>query len=268
MTLRPTHPIHRHIHSHQLHFARHITPSRKQQERTTSHYIWRTRGDGKVRGSHAANDGKIFSWDNPPETGHPGEDYGCRCIAEPYVAEVNEYAEQRLISTINDSSRRWQIADFLHHFYYGNHQAVTLSEVGHLREVIQVAEAVAYKDVEEKVFNAARSTQSGQFSGRHVDGYPFSSVSFIHGDSTLTANFNGFVNTIFNELLIEAEIDYSFTDIFTDVANLRQNNPEIGTSHPSRIPANELIDGEFGGNYFEIHDNWRTKLVARITNIV
>ena len=48
-------------------------------ERPTTHYIWRTRGDGRVRASHAANNGRIFSWDNPPPMGHPGEDYNCRC---------------------------------------------------------------------------------------------------------------------------------------------------------------------------------------------
>lgn len=46
-------------------------------------YVWRTKLDDKVRPSHAANHGKIFSWDNPPDTGHPGEDYGCRCEAKP-----------------------------------------------------------------------------------------------------------------------------------------------------------------------------------------
>lgn len=25
----------------------------------------------------------MFAWDNPPETGHPGEAYNCRCWAEP-----------------------------------------------------------------------------------------------------------------------------------------------------------------------------------------
>lgn len=58
------------------------------RERTTTHYIWRTRGDNKVRAAHAANNGRIFSWDNPPPTGHPGEDYGCRCTAEPYYGYV------------------------------------------------------------------------------------------------------------------------------------------------------------------------------------
>jgi len=58
-----------------------------KQQRTTTHYIWRTSGDGKVRDSHAANNGKIFAWDDPPPTGHPGEDFGCRCTAEPYTPE-------------------------------------------------------------------------------------------------------------------------------------------------------------------------------------
>jgi SPP1 gp7 family putative phage head morphogenesis protein len=56
------------------------------ENHTTPQYIWRTAGDGKVRREHAVNDGKIFSWDNPPPTGHPGEDFGCRCWAEAYIA--------------------------------------------------------------------------------------------------------------------------------------------------------------------------------------
>lgn len=59
------------------------------EERPATHYIWRTSGDDKVRPSHAANNGKIFAWDNPPETGHPGEDYNCRCRAEPYYGSEN-----------------------------------------------------------------------------------------------------------------------------------------------------------------------------------
>jgi hypothetical protein len=29
-------------------------------------------------------------WDSPPETGHPGEDYNCRCIARPVRARSQE----------------------------------------------------------------------------------------------------------------------------------------------------------------------------------
>lgn len=46
-------------------------------------YTWQTSGDERVREEHAANDGKTFQWDDPPETGHPGEDINCRCAAVP-----------------------------------------------------------------------------------------------------------------------------------------------------------------------------------------
>jgi SPP1 gp7 family putative phage head morphogenesis protein len=51
-------------------------------------YIWRTVGDERVRETHADNEDQTFAWDNPPvETGHPGEDYQCRCWAEPVLPE-------------------------------------------------------------------------------------------------------------------------------------------------------------------------------------
>jgi len=45
-------------------------------------YTWRTVGDDRVRPEHAARDGKIFDWSNPPDGGHPGEAENCRCWAE------------------------------------------------------------------------------------------------------------------------------------------------------------------------------------------
>ena len=45
-------------------------------------YIWRTASDSKVRSTHANREGKVYSWSNPPEGGHPGEDFNCRCRAE------------------------------------------------------------------------------------------------------------------------------------------------------------------------------------------
>ena len=64
------------------HFHGKLTEVEQRKEGYT-HYIWRSLDDEKVRPDHAANDGKIFSWNNPPPTGHPGEDYNCRCYAEP-----------------------------------------------------------------------------------------------------------------------------------------------------------------------------------------
>lgn len=53
-------------------------------------YIWTTAGDDKVREEHALLDGQEFSWDDPPEPGHPGEDYNCRCVAYPVIPELED----------------------------------------------------------------------------------------------------------------------------------------------------------------------------------
>lgn len=58
----------------------------KQQALGITEYEWSTAGDERVRESHADNDGKTFRWDSPPaETGHPGDDVNCRCVAIPII---------------------------------------------------------------------------------------------------------------------------------------------------------------------------------------
>jgi len=57
-------------------------------------YIWRTVGDERVRETHDAVDGQTFTWDSPPgetDFNHPGEDYQCRCTAEPILPETLEF---------------------------------------------------------------------------------------------------------------------------------------------------------------------------------
>lgn len=55
----------------------------EKNQPTTQRYIWRTAGDKKVRAEHAHRAGLVFRYDQPPKGGNPGEDYGCRCWAEP-----------------------------------------------------------------------------------------------------------------------------------------------------------------------------------------
>jgi SPP1 gp7 family putative phage head morphogenesis protein len=57
-------------------------------------YTWQTAGDERVRPTHRENDGKLLSFDDPPtETGNPGDDVNCRCVAIPYVEEADEDQE-------------------------------------------------------------------------------------------------------------------------------------------------------------------------------
>lgn len=70
----------------------------QQQDAGCRKYRWSTSHDSRVRDCHRSLEGKVFSWDDPPEmwyetkksgkvfTGrrcHPGEDYCCRCVAIP-----------------------------------------------------------------------------------------------------------------------------------------------------------------------------------------
>lgn len=64
-----------------------ITQS-QQRDAGVSKYEWSGTLNKRERESHKDLEGKIFSWDNPPETDggrrcHPGEDYQCRCCALP-----------------------------------------------------------------------------------------------------------------------------------------------------------------------------------------
>ncbi len=81
-----------------LHFNGKLSEIR-QREADVTHYVWRSMDDEKVRGSHAENDDRIFAWDEPPSTGHPGEEFNCRCYAEP-LTEL-----PRLPSEVDPSGR-------------------------------------------------------------------------------------------------------------------------------------------------------------------
>lgn len=75
----------------------------QQQDAGCTHYRWSDSRDSRVRDCHRSLNGKVFSWDDPPEmwydtksrgrvyTGrrcHPGEDFCCRCVPIP-VFDIN-----------------------------------------------------------------------------------------------------------------------------------------------------------------------------------
>ena len=61
----------------------------KQTNLGVRSYTWRDSGDSRVRPTHISNNGRVFTWDKPPfSTGHPGQDFQCRCYAEPNLEEV------------------------------------------------------------------------------------------------------------------------------------------------------------------------------------
>lgn len=244
--------------------------SLKAAEHPTTHYVWRTRGDGRVRATHAANNGRIFSWNNPPPTGHPGEDYGCRCVAEPYVRGESEFAYQTLTSAVNDASPKWKIFDFVWHAVkHGD--AVTLSEIGHLQDVIthyayvvgdgDVAGGGRYESVNRQVIDKARRSGSGYFTYGFSKSYSFKVVAFPFGGSTVKGEFRGYVSRKNGLMRIDGAVEYLFKDEYTDPAGIRQRLL-AGTSDPAAVSeiVRYLTDG--GGGVYAITGQWQTSLRA------
>ena len=60
----------------------------RQTETGVTKYVWRTVGDARVRDTHASNNGKEFTWREGWEGLHPGDDYNCRCFAEPIFTSI------------------------------------------------------------------------------------------------------------------------------------------------------------------------------------
>jgi SPP1 gp7 family putative phage head morphogenesis protein len=60
----------------------------RQEHLGVEKYIWRTMNDGRVRDEHGDREGNSYSWDDPPEDGHPGEAINCRCYAEPDFSDI------------------------------------------------------------------------------------------------------------------------------------------------------------------------------------
>ena len=68
-------------------------------------YKWRMPKDESARENHKARDGNIYSWDNPPEDGHPSEAPGCRCWAEAYeFPRVEKASPPRLVVATHRSA--------------------------------------------------------------------------------------------------------------------------------------------------------------------
>lgn len=62
----------------------------RQTDNGVVSYIWRTAEDERVRPSHAEKNGRVFQWDDPPpDTGAPGDDWNCRCYAEPILSSID-----------------------------------------------------------------------------------------------------------------------------------------------------------------------------------
>ncbi|WP_176083656.1 phage minor head protein [Martelella sp. HB161492] len=201
-----------------LRYGTPIPPETKEAPSRTSHYIWRTMRDDRVRASHAANDGNIYAFDNPPVTGNPGEAYGCRCIAEPYDASTGEYFDIRL-SGVSDATEQWPWWRFAGHYFTGHGKPVTVRETGYLSEVVLKFQQEAIDNplrLPGQIADRARTTGEGDFVYGFEGNYEMQQIVFSIGTTTISGTASGSCRRNAGMLELDGDITFELTDMFRD----------------------------------------------------
>lgn len=247
-------------------------------------YIWHTQGDDKVRESHAANDGGIFSYDNPPSTGNPGEDFGCRCWAEPFVNERTELKnaladalieyykngfeafKKKLAEHKASNNLVWREVHFVEHYYNGNAQPVSLEDAKHLEKIKAVAAEKIYPRFDNQIRKKVAQLSDGAFIEPFTNVYDFGSVSFVHGSSTVSGIFYGNVHTENGKKTYSGRADYYFYDIFEDPLSLIELTTKVPFVNTEDIPTGLTDIMNFKGTPYVIKEKWSEQISGEVEN--
>ncbi|MGV0818619.1 minor capsid protein [Martelella sp. AMO21009] len=190
----------------------------KAEEHSTTHYIWRTQEDDRVRPSHRANNGNIYAFNNPPATGNPGEAYGCRCWAEPYDVSAGEYFDTEL-SGISDAANQWRWWQFINWYFRGNGEPLAVRETGYLSEIVNRFRQEAIDDPKRlpgQIADAARSAREGNFSYEFDGNYEMQQIVFSVGTTTIRGRVNGSCRKEADMLELRGAIAFELADVFRD----------------------------------------------------
>ena len=105
-------------------------------------YVWSTQHDARVRADHAERDDEIFRWDNPPEGGHPSQDFGCRCYAR--ALGIEGYWERIKPSVDAFAFEADTLEGSVDHMYLDTEDNVTVG-IGTLLATSDAAAALAFR---------------------------------------------------------------------------------------------------------------------------
>ncbi|STO54408.1 phage Mu protein gp30-like protein [Canicola haemoglobinophilus] len=121
-------------------------------------YRWSTSGDERVRTSHAENDGKIFSYDDPPETGHPGHEINCRCVQIPVLDDnLKPQAEEKTEKSNGYISGKRDLADLIEQSIGGGGNKL-FSDIGVVRfDLVELAKESIGLDISDWKHNVDES---------------------------------------------------------------------------------------------------------------
>lgn len=207
-----------------------------RQAHPTTYYIWRTSGDNKVRPSHAANNGRIFAWDNPPATGHPGEDFNCRCKAEPYVSKLEPSLIQRFRRYLLDfltTSSTWKNVEMSLYFFLGNGEAITLESLGHASTIRNYYTQHYLPKFIKQIQDQAATAPIGKFENNFDASYNLSEVLYSYRNAGIEGRFIGeIVRRPNGEKILSGHMSFLFHDQFKDPISIMQTYVTIRNQLP------------------------------------
>jgi Phage Mu protein F like protein len=237
-------------------------------------YIWHTQDDDKVRPSHAAHEQELVAWEEPPDIGHPGDAYNCRCVAEPYLdgldpSDLKEINFETVISAAEENPKRLDSIALANHYLNGHGKPVTLQEIGHLKEIIDYVQnhpidanghSIARRAMND-FSDQVRKTGVGLFHGAFVNTYDFKPVEWAHGRSTLSGEAHGYISSIGPFLVFNLTIDYRFSDIFRDPLDVVQTQDYLDENGIVNIRPRITVEP---GTPYAITGTWRARIEAVI----
>lgn len=249
-----------------------------KQARSSTYYVWHTREDEKVRASHATNDGKIFSWDNPPPTGNPGDDFGCRCTAEPFYPEAAEHITIEL-SDVSDGGPAWGSRDFVRHYYQGRGRGVTVRETGHLVSIASRYINTVQRSLQNNIAERARENPDGIFADEFINSYNMTDLAFSIGDTTIGGSFSGRASMVSGVIAISGEFAFYLQDEFIDpldiglevidpgetvYENLLRPLDDLGREQLGLPPTGPQRFGIHTGEPYAITDQWSGRFAGQV----
>ena len=174
------------------------------------------------------------------------------------------------LNGMDPDGKAWGVADFLWHFYFEGGTPVSLSEIGYLEGVKNVANTSGtggvyrFEAQVNKTASGLSKPYNGSFSDSFSRSYDFGSVRWELGSGTLAGIFSG--NMISNPFSSTSGGTYSYTgtasmfysDTFTDVTGVIQHY--YGSSTSPNAPGWLADAANLGGTAFRILDAWSQTL--------
>lgn len=179
---------------------------------------------------------------------------------------------------------RWEDIHFVKFFYYGNGNAVTLEQIGHLEDIKRAAAEDALLNFREQIAKKAYEVEDGPFTDSFENVYDFGSVQFSHGESTMTGEFTGEVKWVHGGVRrFIGKANISFKDTFKDPLDMIQVRERYNeyTGHVNEwlarhfnvsqelIPkieiTNEMVrEADVGGSPYDILGKWEEEMAGEV----